>query len=77
METGSAVIRDDIHRQVSLLPEERLPVLRDILALLTGDLLTNCSLDVLECALMSGSALTRELDTPEEDEAWKDFNQGI
>jgi len=75
MSTAIPVTREEIHRQINLLPEEKLPAIRDILALLSGELLTSSSLEALECALMSSSALSRELNTPEEDEAWKDFNQ--
>lgn len=77
MPPAEPVKREDIHKQINLLPEEKLPAVRDILALISGDLLSSCSLEVLECVLMSGSALSGELNTPEEDEAWKDFNQGM
>jgi hypothetical protein len=67
-------IREDIHRRISHLPEEKLPAVRDILALIDEDALTACNSEALECVLMSGIALGKELNTPEEDEAWKDFN---
>jgi hypothetical protein len=63
--------RDEIYRQIESLPDEKLPVVRDILALISGDVLTSSSLEVLERMLMSSSALSRELNTPEEDEAWR------
>ncbi len=68
-------IREDICRRISHLPEEKLPALRDILALIDGDILTTCGLEALECTLLSGISLSKELNTSEEDEAWKDFNQ--
>lgn len=76
MPGAEPVKREDIHKQINLIPEEKLPAVRDILALISGELFSACSLEVLECVLMSSSALSRELNTPEEDEAWRDFNQG-
>ncbi len=69
--------REEIHRRVDSLPQDKLPFLGDILALISGEVLTSCSPEVLECVLMSGSALAPELNTPEEDEAWTFLNEGI
>ena len=71
----ASTTRKEIQRQIDSLPDEKLRVLRDILTLISDDLLTSSSLEVLECALMSSSALSRELNTPEEDEAWRNFNE--
>lgn len=46
----------------------------DVFAIISGDVSKSGRLEVLECALMSGSALAKELNTPEEDEAWAHFN---
>jgi hypothetical protein len=73
----TSTTRKEIQRQIDSLPDEKLRVLRDILTLISNDLLTSSSLEVLECALMSSSALSRELNTPEEDEAWRNFNEGM
>jgi hypothetical protein len=73
----TSTTRKEIQRQIDSLPDEKLRVLRDILTLISDDLLTSSSLEVLECALMSSSALSRELNTPEEDEAWRNFNEGM
>ncbi len=73
----TSTTRKEIQRQIDSLPDEKLPVLRDILTLISDDLLTSSSLEVLECALMSSSALSRELNAPEEDEAWRNFNEGM
>jgi hypothetical protein len=50
-------------------PEEK-----DVLALVSGEVITSCSLDVLECSVISAFSLSELLNSPEEDEAWKDFN---
>lgn len=47
----------------------------EALGLVQGDSLKSCSLGALECALLSAHSLRDELDSPEEDEAWRDFNQ--
>jgi len=73
----TSTTRKEIQRQIDSLPDEKLRVLRDILTLISDDLLTSSSMEALECALMSSSALSRELNTPEEDEAWRNFNEGI
>ncbi len=73
----TSTTRKEIQRQIDSLPDEKLRVLRDILTLISDDLLTSSSLEALECALMSSSALSRELNTPEEDEAWRNFNEGM
>jgi hypothetical protein len=73
----ASTTRKEIQRQIDSLPDEKLRVLRDILTLISDDLLTSSSLEALECALMSSSALSRELNTPEEDEAWRNFNEGM
>ena len=73
----TSTTRKEIQRQIDSLPDEKLRVLRDILTLISDDLLTSSSLEALECALMSSSALSRELNTPEEDEAWRKFNEGM
>jgi|GEM_PF-787702 len=70
MQSASAT-REEIQRQIDVLPDEKLPAVRDLLAMISGDILTSNTLEVLECALMSSSALSKELNTPEEDEAWK------
>ncbi|AFM24690.1 hypothetical protein [Desulfomonile tiedjei] len=66
---------EDIQCQREALPREKLLATKDVLALISGDILKSSRLEVLECALMSGSALGKELNTPEEDEAWAHFNQ--
>jgi hypothetical protein len=48
----------------------------EISELVPGGPLNATDMEVLECLLMSGSALGPELNNPEEDEAWKDFNPG-
>ena len=73
----TSTTRKEIQRQIDSLPDEKLRVLRDILTLISDDLLTSSSMEALECALMSSSALSRELNTPEEDEAWGNFNEGM
>jgi|WetSurSiteA1Bulk_404760.scaffolds.fasta_scaffold35996_3 hypothetical protein len=73
----TSTTRKEIQRQIDSLPDEKLLVLRDILTLISDDLLTSSSMEALECALMSSSALSRELNTPEEDEAWRNFNEGM
>ena len=73
----TSTTRKEIQRQIDSLPDEKLRVLRDILTLISDDLLTSSSLEALECALMPSSALSRELNTPEEDEAWRNFNEGM
>jgi hypothetical protein len=73
----ASTTRKEIQRQIDSLPDEKLRVLRDILTLISDDLLTSSSMEALECALMSSSALSRELNTPEEDEAWRNFNEGM
>ncbi len=73
----TSTTRKEIQRQIDSLPDEKLRVLRDILTLISDDLLTSSSMEALECALMSSSALSRELNTPEEDEAWRNFNEGM
>jgi hypothetical protein len=60
--------------QRETLPREKLLAAKDVLALISGDIPESGRLEVLECALMSGSALGKELNTPEEDEAWAHFN---
>jgi hypothetical protein len=52
---------------------KQLWALRDLLPLIMRE--SRDHLEVLECALMSSSALSKELNTPEEDEAWSDFNK--
>lgn len=73
----TSTTREEIRQQIDVLPEEKLPLVRDVLALISEDLLTSSSLEVLECALMSSSALSKELNTPEEDVAWRNFNEGM
>lgn len=64
----------EIRRQREILSREKQLAAEDVLALLSGDILKGSRLEVLECALMSGSALGKELNTPEEDEAWAHMN---
>ena len=33
----------------------------------------SCNRESMECTIMSSSSLEKELNTPEEDEAWADF----
>jgi hypothetical protein len=73
----ASTTREEIQRQIDSLPDEKLPAVKDILELIGGDLLTAGSLEVWECPLMSSSALGKELNTPEEDEAWREFNEGM
>lgn len=68
--------REEIQRRIDRLPDDKLPVVLDILALVSGEVLTSCSLDVLECMLMSSSALSRETNTQEEDAAWSYLREG-
>jgi hypothetical protein len=71
----SVTMDEEMQRQREVLHKEKLLATRDLLALISGDVLQSSRLEVLECALVSGSALSKELDTPEEDEAWACFNQ--
>ncbi len=73
----TSTTREEIQRQIDSLPDEKLSAVKDILELIGGDLLTSGSLEVWECALMSSSALGKKLNTPEEDDAWRDFNEGM
>jgi hypothetical protein len=68
------ITEEDTTCQAEALSREKLLATRDVLGLLSGDVLESSRLEVLECALMSGSALGKELNTPEEDEAWAHIN---
>jgi hypothetical protein len=54
--------------------ERKLPTTDKVLGLVGGDILKSCSLGALECAVISAYSLRDELNSPEEDEAWRDFN---
>jgi hypothetical protein len=71
-----SIADEEMQCQQEVLPREKLLATKDVLALISGDILKSSRLEVLECALMSGSALGKELNTSEEDEAWAHFNQG-
>ncbi|MFH1113085.1 MAG: hypothetical protein V1792_04120 [Pseudomonadota bacterium] len=64
----------EIRHQREVLSREKQLAAKDVLALLRGDILKGSRLEVLECALMSGSALGKELNTHEENEAWAHMN---
>ena len=70
-----SITDEEMQRHREVLHTEKLLSTRDILALISGEALKSSRLEVLECALMSGSALSKELNTPEEDESWACFNQ--
>jgi hypothetical protein len=69
-----SIADEEIQRQREILHREKFLATKDLLALISGDILKSSRLEVLECALMSGSSLGKELNTPEEDEAWAHFN---
>ncbi len=54
--------------------ERRLPTVDEVLGLLGGDILKSCSLGALESAVVSAYSLRGEMNSPQEDEAWRDFN---
>jgi hypothetical protein len=54
----SVIMDEEMQRQREVLHEEKLLATRDILALISGDVLKSGRLEVIECALVSGSALS-------------------
>ena len=54
----------------ALLPGQKVLATGDVLAHLRRNALQSSRLEVLECVVMSGSALDKELNTPHEDDAW-------
>ncbi|MFZ5867974.1 MAG: DUF2281 domain-containing protein [Thermodesulfobacteriota bacterium] len=69
----ASTVREEIYRDLGRVPEERLWAVKDLLSFVMRE--SPDQLEVLECALMSSSALSKELNSPEEDEAWSDFNK--
>ena len=63
------VDREEIHALINHLSDDELIAVRDFLGLLREH--GRLKPDTLECVLLSQSVLRRELDTPEEDEAWR------
>jgi hypothetical protein len=75
MRTEDFTKKENAQRSSEAATERKLPSTDEVLGLVGGDILKSCSLGSLECAVISAYSLSDELNSAEEDEAWKDFNQ--
>jgi len=75
MLNSETVDRDEIHMLINHLSDDELLAVRDFLDLLRER--GRLKPDTLECVLLSQSVLKRELDTPEEDEAWRHLAEEV
>ncbi|MFC1834235.1 DUF2281 domain-containing protein [Thermodesulfobacteriota bacterium] len=69
METIETVNREKIYERIKALTDEDLAAVETFLSHLAES--KDFGRESLECVLLSQSTLRRELDTPEEDEAWR------